>query len=171
MGLLAVNYAQISNFQRRLVAFHQETYSISTLAAVKCSSTASVSLIGTVPPDCVWRDAASIDFLRAARPKMRRKPANTLQRALTGRSKWSDCANNSTRTSIPGGCKKGLESVSDYIRCGYSSSSAVASSLRLGNYCWLCFGIWSWRCASHTLVPFQRKTINYFLCQLQCWWD
>lgn len=138
MGLKAMKYIQIFVFQRRLVAFCQEIYSISTLAVAKFSSTGSVSLIGTVPPDSVWRDAACIYFLRAARPKMR--------------SKWRDCANNSTCASLPGGCKKVLGSLSDEFRCGYGCSSAVVSSLWLRNDSWLCFSVWSWRCAGHSLV-------------------
>lgn len=40
-----------------------------TFAVAKCSSTACVSLIGTAPPDSVWRDAACMCFLSATWPK------------------------------------------------------------------------------------------------------
>lgn len=61
--------------------FYQETHSISTFAVAKCSSTASVSLIGRVPSDSVWRDAACIWLLWATWPKLGRSPTNKLQRA------------------------------------------------------------------------------------------
>lgn len=82
MWLKAVNYKESWDFQRRLVAFYQETYSVSTFAVAKCSSTASVSLIGTVPPDSVWRDAACFYFLRAAWSKRGINPQTSCSELL-----------------------------------------------------------------------------------------